>query len=50
MKSLKSDQKWAYGPLSRLASLARAMGYLVSATLHIFLLKGDRKTDFLLKG
>ena len=29
MQRLKLDQKWAYGPLSRLSSLALAMGYLV---------------------
>ncbi|GLB36401.1 putative type III restriction enzyme, res subunit [Lyophyllum shimeji] len=30
---LTPDQKWAYGSLSRLAALARAMGYLVEGTM-----------------
>lgn len=32
MSNLNRDQRWAYGPLARLSSLARAMGYLVSRT------------------
>src|SRR4051794_5676805 len=31
MGSLDNNQKWAYGSLSQLSSLARAMGYLVSS-------------------
>ncbi|KAG6902797.1 hypothetical protein C0995_011284 [Termitomyces sp. Mi166 len=33
MGQLKKDQRWAYAPLSRLASLGRAMGYLIEGTL-----------------
>ncbi|KAJ7169638.1 hypothetical protein C8R46DRAFT_1089463 [Mycena filopes] len=33
MGELKSDQKWAYVPLSKLSSLARAMGYLIEGTI-----------------
>ncbi|KAF8898361.1 hypothetical protein BD779DRAFT_1666229 [Infundibulicybe gibba] len=33
MASLDGTQRWAYGPLSRLSSLARAMGYLVEGTI-----------------
>lgn len=32
MQTLSRDQQWAYGPLSKLSSLARAMGYLVSSS------------------
>jgi ATP-dependent DNA helicase MPH1 len=32
MSTLDKEQRWAYGPLARLSSLARAMGYLVSQT------------------
>jgi ATP-dependent DNA helicase MPH1 len=33
MRSLKPNQKWAYVPLAKVSSLARAMGYLVSCAL-----------------
>ncbi|KAG5648181.1 hypothetical protein DXG03_006136 [Asterophora parasitica] len=33
MSKLEKDQRWAYAPLSRLSSLARAMGYLIEGTL-----------------
>ncbi|KAG6885932.1 hypothetical protein C0993_007434 [Termitomyces sp. T159_Od127] len=32
MNQLRKEQKWAYLPLSRLGSLARAMGYLIEGT------------------
>jgi hypothetical protein len=32
MRDLRGDQKWAYSALSRVSSLARAMGYLVCTT------------------
>ncbi|KAF8640347.1 hypothetical protein AX17_000019 [Amanita inopinata Kibby_2008] len=33
MQSLRRDQRWAFGPLSKLSSLARAMGYLLEGTM-----------------
>ncbi|KAJ7107659.1 hypothetical protein C8R43DRAFT_1163829, partial [Mycena crocata] len=33
MSQLKSDQKWAFTSLSKLSSLARAMGYLIEGTI-----------------
>ncbi|KAF5377463.1 hypothetical protein D9615_005173 [Tricholomella constricta] len=45
---LTKDQRWAYGPLSKLASLARAMGYLIEGTLgmcHTYLHELARAGD-----
>ncbi|KAJ7655062.1 hypothetical protein DFH06DRAFT_1201495 [Mycena polygramma] len=33
MKKLKPNEKWAYAPLAKLSSLARAMSYLVEGTI-----------------
>jgi len=35
MATLQKDQKWAYAPLAKLSSLARAMGYLVRQILSL---------------
>ncbi|KAF8078356.1 hypothetical protein FPV67DRAFT_1465011 [Lyophyllum atratum] len=48
MGQLGKDQRWAFGPLSRLASLARAMGYLVEGTIgmcHTYLQELARAGD-----
>ncbi|KAJ6574861.1 hypothetical protein B0H19DRAFT_1126072 [Mycena capillaripes] len=50
MGQLKPDQRWAYSPLSKLSSLARAMGYLIEGTIgmcntYMRDLERDKETD-----
>ncbi|KAG6845650.1 hypothetical protein H0H87_005857 [Tephrocybe sp. NHM501043] len=48
MGKLGKDQRWAYTPLSRLASLARAMSYLIEGTMgmcHTYLQELSRQVD-----
>ncbi|RDB29658.1 ATP-dependent DNA helicase mph1 [Hypsizygus marmoreus] len=46
--TLTKDQRWAYGPLAKLSSLARAMGYLIEGTMGMcynYLQEVSRETD-----
>ncbi|KAF7339856.1 ATP-dependent DNA helicase mph1 [Mycena venus] len=50
MATLKPDQRWAYGPLSKLMSLCRAMAYLIEGTIgmcntYMRDLERDKETD-----
>ncbi|PFH50752.1 hypothetical protein AMATHDRAFT_75437 [Amanita thiersii Skay4041] len=48
MQQLGREQRWALGPLSKLASLARAMGYLLEGTIgmcHTYLRQLSRASE-----
>ncbi|KAF7339675.1 P-loop containing nucleoside triphosphate hydrolase protein [Mycena sanguinolenta] len=49
-ESLTKDQRWAYAPLAKLSTLARAMGYLIEGTIgmcntYMRELEADKKAD-----